>query len=229
MIYRNPGPPGPKKERLDKRDRRLDERRPSDHRPPRQDDNGYNNGSSSSSYNNYSGGGGGGGSSSSYTPGTDSRAYNAPPPSMQPPAQDQRLEQAQKAQQILSMLAHTQQQPQQPPVAPLSYPPTQPASSSPVAMQQHSQYQSHMPTQPTITSPVPVQQQTTPHLLQQPFVQPVPPTEDQATQVQQLLGLLVSASSLYISMHFSSIFFFNRPKLPSNSINHHHLLCKPSN
>ncbi|KAI8890132.1 hypothetical protein K501DRAFT_319850 [Backusella circina FSU 941] len=186
--YKTPGPPGPKKDRPphDKRDRRLDDRRHSDHRPPRQDDNGYNN-NSSSSYNAYSSGG------SSYTPGIDNRAYNVPQPSMQPPVQDQRLEQAQKAQQILSMLAHTQQQP--PPTGPLSYPSTQPANASPVSMQQqaHLPYHSQVPTQPAVTSPVPVQQSTT-HLLQQPFVQPVPPTEDQASQVQQLLGLLTQAA-----------------------------------
>lgn len=71
------------------------------------------------------------------------------------------LEQAQKAQQILSMLTHGQQQ-------------QQPASP----------YQQNM----HVTSPSVGSQ---PHLLQQPFVQPVPPTEDQASQVQQLLGLLV--------------------------------------
>lgn len=73
------------------------------------------------------------------------------------------LEQAQKAQQILSMLTHGQQQQQQQSVSP---------------------YQQNM----NVTSPSVA---TQPHLLQQPFVQPVPPTEDQASQVQQLLGLLV--------------------------------------
>lgn len=68
----------------------------------------------------------------------------------------QRLEQAQKAQQILSMLAH--QQPQQQQAASLT-----------------------SPFQPTNLQSPPTA-----------FVPPVPPTEDQATQVQQLLGLLVS-------------------------------------
>lgn len=91
----------------------------------------------------------------------DPRLYN---PQQQAPVQlplqtAPQLEQAQKAQQILSMLTHGQQQ--------------QPVS----------------PYQQNISSPsVPTQ----PHLLQQPFVQPVPPTEDQASQVQQLLGLLVN-------------------------------------
>lgn len=70
----------------------------------------------------------------------------------------QRLEQAQKAQQILSMLAHQQPQQQQQQAASLT-----------------------SPFQPTNLQSPPAA-----------FVPPVPPTEDQATQVQQLLGLLVS-------------------------------------
>lgn len=79
---------------------------------------------------------------------------------------NQRLEQAQKAQQILSMLAHSQQQ---------QTSPQQPASLT-------------SPFQPPNVQSPPVQQHMAP---QQSFVQPVPPTEDQASQVQQLLGLLV--------------------------------------
>ncbi|KAL0576826.1 hypothetical protein ABG067_008884, partial [Albugo candida] len=87
---------------------------------------------------------------------------------MQAPMQTApQLEQAQKAQQILSMLTHQQSQPAQ-------------LNSSP--------YQPHMA---ATSPPVPSQ----PHLLQQPFVQPVPPTEDQASQVQQLLGLLSQAAA----------------------------------
>jgi hypothetical protein len=93
----------------------------------------------------------------------------APPPPTAPSSSsvaafpdNQRLEQAQKAQQILSMLAQTPNQ--------------QPTSLT-------------SPFQPTNLQSPPVQQHMIP---QQSFVQPVPPTEDQASQVQQLLGLLVS-------------------------------------
>jgi hypothetical protein len=74
------------------------------------------------------------------------------------PADSQRLEQAQKAQHILSMLT---QQSSQAPSLTSAFQPT------------------------NIRSP-PVQQQ---HAA--PFIQPVPPTESQSTQLQQLLGLLV--------------------------------------
>lgn len=97
----------------------------------------------------------------------DPRLYNQHQqlPAQLPLQTAPQLEQAQKAQQILSMLTHGGQQ-QVPPQV----------STSP--------YQQNM----NLASPtVPAQ----PHLLQQPFVQPVPPTEDQASQVQQLLGLLV--------------------------------------
>lgn len=98
-----------------------------------------------------------------HQPPVDPRLYNPAQQQQQPLQSTPQLEQAQKAQQILSMLTHQQQQHAQP--APSAY---QPGVS--------------------LTSPsVPSQ----PHLLQQPFVQPVPPTEDQASQVQQLLGLLV--------------------------------------
>lgn len=111
----------------------------------------------------------------------DPRLYNnnqhqqqTPSPMQAPMQTAPQLEQAQKAQQILSMLTH-QQQTQQVQQAPQAQP-SQISYSSP--------YQPHV----SATSP-PVPSQ--PHLLQQPFVQPVPPTEDQASQVQQLLGLLV--------------------------------------
>ncbi|KAL9556356.1 hypothetical protein MBANPS3_001907 [Mucor bainieri] len=79
----------------------------------------------------------------------------------------QRLEQAQKAQQILSMLAQQPQQQQQPA-------PAQTAS---------------------LTSPFqPTNLQSTPPPPPAAFVAPVPPTEDQASQVQQLLGLLSQAA-----------------------------------
>lgn len=101
----------------------------------------------------------------------DPRLQHNPEPAYQPPvmtpADNQRLEQAQKAQQLLSMLTQQQQQPQ----------PQAPALTSPF--------------QPTNLQSPPVQQQ-------QPlsFVQPVPPTETQSTQLQQLLGLLVGVQSI---------------------------------
>jgi hypothetical protein len=106
----------------------------------------------------------------------DPRLYNSgqqqqiPSPMQAPMQTAPQLEQAQKAQQILSMLTHQQSQPAQ-------------LNSSP--------YQPHMG---ATSPPVPSQ----PHLLQQPFVQPVPPTEDQASQVQQLLGLLVNKQTKVI-------------------------------
>lgn len=85
------------------------------------------------------------------------------------------LESAQKAQQLLSsILASTS------------------GSSGQGAQvgQQQSRTSSYQQNTPAVTSPnVPPSQ---PHLLQQPFVQPVPPTEDSQTNIHQLLGLLVS-------------------------------------
>lgn len=104
----------------------------------------------------------------------------------------QRLEQAQKAQQILSMLAQQPQQQQIPP-------PPQAASLT-------------SPFQPTnLQSPPPPTA----------FVAPVPPTEDQASQVQQLLGLLVSCSlfgSAWMCTVLSMMADY-RVKLLSNNIN----------
>ncbi|RCH78517.1 hypothetical protein CU098_003152, partial [Rhizopus stolonifer] len=80
---------------------------------------------------------------------------------------NQRLEQAQKAQHILSMLA--QQPPPQPQPIPSLTSPFQPTNLQSPASQQ-------------VPLPMPV--------APQPFVPPVPPTNDQASQVQQLLGLL---------------------------------------
>lgn len=82
----------------------------------------------------------------------------------------QRLEQAQKAQQILSMLA------QQPPQQQVPAPQQQQQAASLTSPFQPTNLQSPPPPPPTA------------------FVAPVPPTEDQASQVQQLLGLLSQAA-----------------------------------
>ncbi|KAG1451111.1 hypothetical protein G6F46_002822 [Rhizopus delemar] len=113
-------------------------------------------------------------------PPASSSASVPPPPSLPTPAipmqasstynqplpveVNQRLEQAQKAQQILSMLA-TQQ----------TYPPPPPVNSSPVPPQQ-------------------------PQLLQQPYSQP-PMVDEQANQVQTLLGLLTQAAAQQQQQH----------------------------
>lgn len=95
----------------------------------------------------------------------DPRLQIKPEPMYQQPVlsagESQRLEQAQKAQHILSMLTQQSQAPA-------------PSLTSPF--------------QPTNLQSPPVQQHQQPNS----YVQPVPPTESQSSQLQQLLGLLVS-------------------------------------
>ncbi|OBZ81556.1 hypothetical protein A0J61_10395 [Choanephora cucurbitarum] len=102
---------------------------------------------------------------------------------------NQRLEQAQKAQQILSMLA---QQQQQPPTAPAMQA-TQPIPSltspfQPTNLQSPAAKQSPLPGSAPPTAPAASMHQP------QQFISPVPPTNDQTSQVQQLLGLLSQAA-----------------------------------